>query len=296
MRLRMARPQPEIAAVEERRTRIQSGAHGHLLGAAGDHQILGAGHDLRGRHIDGRDARAAEPVERDARGAHVIAGIERRHAPPGLRPAADGCWLPDDIVDVAGLEIVSLGDRAQHGRAELLRMDIRQGALAGPADSTRRSACINDKCVHDRCPIDWLLARGHTDRAVKPDVFAVEIAVGDHRISCAYSSGRPSRRGNWAPSAALHFSGAREQRRVENSRQDRIHADGLVRQIARDRQRHSDDTGFGRRVGDLADLAVLGGNGRRGRRRPAIAVFAPAASTVPAALLVIQRKVPTRLT
>ncbi len=41
---------------------------------------------------------------------------------------------------------------------------------------------------------------------------------------------------------------------------DRHDADAELREVARDRQRHADDAALGRRVGDLADLAVERGD------------------------------------
>ena len=53
-----------------------------------------------------------------------------------------------------------------------------------------------------------------------------------------------------------------QQRRLEEARRDRADADRGAREVARGRQRHGDDAALGRRVGDLADLAVE----RRDRR------------------------------
>ena len=63
--------------------------------------------------------------------------------------------------------------------------------------------------------------------------------------------------------ARLHvLRRARQERRVENTRQDRVAADLRIREIARHHQRDADDAGLGRGIGDLADLAVF----RRNRR------------------------------
>src|SRR6185436_7301368 len=79
---------------------------------------------------------------------------ERRHAPEiaalggHLRAAA-----PEDVLDLCGVDSGALGQRAQHGGAELLRMDTRQRSLAGLAYSARRPACVDDQCVsHGCCP------------------------------------------------------------------------------------------------------------------------------------------------
>src|SRR5690606_27061276 len=87
-------------------------------------------------------------VERHARGADVVARIERGHAPEVARLLADlGARAPDDVVDVGGAQRIALGERAQDGGAEVLRMHVREGALAGLADAARRAAGVDDQCV-----------------------------------------------------------------------------------------------------------------------------------------------------
>ena len=82
-------------------------------------------------------------------GAHVIAGVERRHpAEIAALLAALRTGAPDDVVDVSGIDAGAIGQRAQYRGAELLRMDARQGALAGLADAPRRPACIDDQRVN----------------------------------------------------------------------------------------------------------------------------------------------------
>ncbi len=123
--------------------------HRHHLGAAGDHEILGARHDRSGGHVDAGDAGAAEAVERDAAGADVIAGVERGHpAEIAALLAALGTGAPDDVVDIGGIDAGAIGQRPQHGRAELLRMNAGQRALAGLANASRRSACVDDQRVN----------------------------------------------------------------------------------------------------------------------------------------------------
>ena len=88
----------------------------------------------------------------------------------------------------------------------------------------------------------------------------------------------------------------REQRRVEQARRDRHDADALVGQVARRRQRHADDAALGGRVGDLADLPVVGG-GRRGvDAHAALAVLACGSlASIAAAAKRSTLKVPIRL-
>ena len=83
------------------------------------------------------------------------------------------------------------------------------------------------------------------------------------RARAANSSGWPSRlgKGIWAPSSSRASSGQRgQQRGVEGPGGDRHHPDPAARQIAGGRQREADDAALRRRVGDLADLAVEGGD------------------------------------
>ena len=64
-----------------------------------------------------------------------------------------------------------------------------------------------------------------------------------------------------APSAVARLLGqGGEQRRVEEARGDRHHADAARGHVARRRQGHADDAALRGRVGDLADLAVEGGD------------------------------------
>src|SRR5262249_29692676 len=83
---------------------------------------------------------------------------ERRHASEiaalgrDLRAAA-----PDDVVDLGGVDAGALGERAEHGSPQLLRMNARQRALAGLADSARGSAGGDGQCVSHGCFLDFLL-------------------------------------------------------------------------------------------------------------------------------------------
>ena len=81
--------------------------------------------------------------------------------------------------------------------------------------------------------------------------------------SAAYSSGRPSRGGNGtdSPSASRTSSGRPASSGVSNRpgaiAQTRMPYCG---EVARGREREADDAALGGRVGDLADLAVVGGD------------------------------------
>ena len=119
------------------------------------------------------------------------------------------------------------------------------------------------------------------------------------RASAAYSSGWPRRLGNgiWRPSSARASSGSAASSGVsKRPGSDRHHADAAAREVARGGQRQADDAALRGRVGDLADLAVEGGD--RGR------VDADAALALVVGLVVDHRgaarrstlKVPIRLT
>ena len=158
MRLRVPGAQAKVAVVHHDRPLAAAAFHRHHLGAAGDHEILGARHDRAGRHVDAGNAGTAEPVQCHRAGADVVAGVKRRHpAEIAALLAALRAGTPDDVVDIGGVDAVAIGQRAQYRCAEMLRMDAGQGALAGLADAPRRPACINDQRVnHGVFPsIDW---------------------------------------------------------------------------------------------------------------------------------------------
>jgi acyl-CoA synthetase (AMP-forming)/AMP-acid ligase II len=82
-------------------------------------------------------------------------------------------------------------------------------------------------------------ARCHPDRSVQPHALAVEVPVGNHQLGqrrvlgrVAQALGERHRRGQ----RGLHVVGrALQQRRVEDARQDGVHADALAHEVARDR-------------------------------------------------------------
>ena len=153
VRLRMPRAQAQIAVVHHERPLAAPAFHRHHLGAAGDHEVFGTRHDGVGRHVDAGDAGAAEAIERNGAGAHVVTGIERRHpAEIAALLAALRTGAPDDVVDVGGVDPGALGQRPQHGGAQLLRVNARQRALAGLANAPRRPACVDDQRVHGVSP------------------------------------------------------------------------------------------------------------------------------------------------
>jgi hypothetical protein len=90
-------------------------------------------------------ARTAEAVQRHAAGADVKAGVERRHAPKVAALLADlGAGAPHHVVHLGGVQLVALGDGAQDGRAQTLRVNLGQRALGVFADPARGAAGVDD--------------------------------------------------------------------------------------------------------------------------------------------------------
>ena len=69
------------------------------------------------------------------------------------------------------------------------------------------------------------------------------------------------------------FGRALQQRRDEDARQNRIDADTVVHQVARNRQGHADDGGLGCGIGRLADLTIFCGDRRGADNRAALAII-----------------------
>ena len=210
MRLRMLGAQAKIAVVHHERPLAAAAFHRHHLGAAGDHEILRARHDRVGRHVDAGNAGTAKSIQRHGAGAHVIAGIERRH-PSEIAAllAALRAGTPDDVVDIGGIDAGAIGQRAQYRGAELLRMDARQGALAGLADAPRRPACVDDQRVNHGVFLNVLIGRicGRSNYKVNSLVFGL-----------LYPSTVPAMPGFFPPraDAACRSSCRRSSRRLKS--------------------------------------------------------------------------------
>ena len=90
-----------------------------------------------------------------------------------IRPRSPLCWptlgagAPDDVVDIGRIDPGAIGQRPQHRRAELLRMNVGQRALAGLANASRRSACVDDQRVHHGVSFGLLLAAFEDDRILE---------------------------------------------------------------------------------------------------------------------------------
>jgi hypothetical protein len=121
------------------------------------------------------------------------------------------------------------------------------------------------------------LPRRHAQRAVQADRLAVQVRVGDDVRGQLGELRRPAqarrerdRRGQ----RLLHGLGQLlHQRRLEQARRDRADADAVLREVARQRQRHAHEAGLAGRVGLLADLAVERGHRRRQHHHAAFAAF-----------------------
>src|SRR6476620_4135637 len=115
------------------------------------------------------------------------------------------------------------------------------------------------------CIIGRYSFRRQTRRAIQPDGFAVEIdiaqdvggEVGELR-RLAEARREWNRRGQRLLHGIRH---AVDHRCPEDTRRDRHDPDAESRKLARHRQGHADDAGFGCRIRGLADLAFVRGDG-----------------------------------
>ncbi len=92
-----------------------------------------------GGRCSGR-AGAGYPNPSGVTGSRSSRGTWIRHRPRQPGSAAAG----DDVVDVAGLETVAVGQRLQDLGQQALGVDFRQGAFARLADAARRAGRVDD--------------------------------------------------------------------------------------------------------------------------------------------------------
>ena len=106
-----------------------------------------------------------------------------------------------------------------------------------------------------------LLARRHTNRAVQPHVFAVEVSVATHfhRQRCIFFRATQTRRVRYLRAQRLLdvVRCTLHERRIEDTRQNRVDANQFPGQVSSNRQGHADDATLGRRVGSLPDLPIF---------------------------------------
>src|SRR5437016_8013135 len=109
----------------------------------------------------------------------------------------------------------------------------------------------------------WL----HPDRAVEPNRPPVEdLVLEDVQGEGGVLVGPAEALGERHLLGERYTHGVREraeQRRLEDARRDRHHADAELGEIARDRQRHAHDAALRCGVGGLPDLAIECGDRRR---------------------------------
>ena len=140
-------PQVHVVAVDA----APVGAHRHArhaLDAAGDDQLLLAGHHAHGREVERLGARAAEAVQGHARGGVGPAGGEHgvaAHVGALLADLADAA--DDDVFDVLRAQAGTAGELVQDLGEQLLGVHARKSALAGLAAAARGPDRIEDEDV-----------------------------------------------------------------------------------------------------------------------------------------------------
>src|ERR1700722_11154587 len=142
-----------------------------------------------------------------------------------------------------------------------------------PASVAPTCAIVPKKSCQARMSVDVIAwadlpsTRRHADRAVEAHAFAIEIAVPDHlerKQSILRRISETRRKRHLCAQRLLDMLRcALQERRIEQTGQDRVAANAFLREIARDDQRDAGDAGFRRRVGRLSDLAILCGDGCR---------------------------------
>src|SRR5690606_6322966 len=124
--------------------------------------------------------------------------------------------------------------------------------------------------VRGRKPRSWSTpgsTRCHTDGAVETDRLTVDVAVLEDvrgQLTELVGSAQARRVGHGRlERLADVLAQAGEQRGVHDAGGNGVDADALAGEVACGDDRHSDDAGLGRRVVDLADLALEGRDGGR---------------------------------
>src|SRR5699024_3923026 len=109
------------------------------------------------------------------------------------------------------------------------------------------------------------LARRHPQCAVHAEALAVEVVLLDDRACQLRVVRRPAqarRERDRRLERLLELLGqAAEHRGLDGARRDRVDADAELREVARGADAHRVDATLGRGVGDLPDLALVGGHG-----------------------------------
>ena len=102
---------------------------------------------------------AVMPEPQNRSSVTPLARMSKPASSAAMRPRSPLCspdlraGAPDDVVDVGGVEAVALDQRLEHGAPEVLRVQVRERALALLADAPRRAAGVDDEGVgHGRSP------------------------------------------------------------------------------------------------------------------------------------------------
>ncbi len=99
--------------IQRRRDALSSNIR-HHFDPTRDNQVFHATHDRRSAHVDGRDAAATEPIERDAGRAHGIASVQCRHATDTLRLLFNlATTAHDHVINVLSVEPITLNERLE---------------------------------------------------------------------------------------------------------------------------------------------------------------------------------------
>src|SRR6185437_15657316 len=124
------------------------------------------------------------------------------------------------------------------------RLMVRPTKMS-PARVAPTCATVSKKSCQARMSASVILAprldtltRRHSDGAVQTHAFAVEVAVGDHlqrKRSIFRRIAQTRRERHLRTQCGFHlFGSCGQQRRVEDARKDRVHADAFLRKVARD--------------------------------------------------------------
>src|SRR5690606_31670360 len=123
----------------------------HRLHAAGDHDVVGAGHDALGGEVDRLLAGAALAVDGRGRDVGGEAGAEPGHAAGGrrllahLRHAAD-----DDVVHGPRVQVVARDQLAEGLGEQVHRVDVGEGSALTSATGGGAHRVDDDHIVGSR--------------------------------------------------------------------------------------------------------------------------------------------------
>ena len=126
----------------------------HRFHTARYHYIVGTGSNLGGRHVDGVEARGAEPVDLHARDLRVVARLEHggaRNVGTGFTNRIDA--TKDHIVHLRGVHLVALLERLQRVSRKADRRHFVQAAILLALAAGRANVIVNECFGHDKPPV-----------------------------------------------------------------------------------------------------------------------------------------------